>query len=260
MPDARLWHRHSSRERLARFALSLAVLAAVMVSIRSVEVIPEFLLDAPEQVQDLLVRMWPINFGFYPDGVHDALVDTLHIATLGTLIAIALALPVGVLSARTLVRSRLINLAARLILVATRSVNSLIWALLFVAIFGPGALAGTLAIACRSIGFVGKLIGEALEEAEPGADRGLACGRCALVIGTVARLLATACAHLLVGAAAALGYQHSGILCVGSGWRRGHRHGARYRAQPVSVDPRVAHSAVDLCDRDRSRNHRHANS
>jgi len=37
-----------------------------------------------------------------------------------------------------------------------------------VAIFGPGALAGTLAIACRSIGFVGKLIGEALEEAEPG--------------------------------------------------------------------------------------------
>ena len=168
MPDARPWHRHSSRERLARFSLALAVLAAVMVSIRSVEVIPEFLLDAPEQVQDLLVRMWPINFGFYPHGVHDALVDTLHIATLGTLIAIALALPVGVLSARNLVRSRLINLAARLILVATRSVNSLIWALLFVAIFGPGALAGTLAIACRSIGFVGKLIGEALEEADPG--------------------------------------------------------------------------------------------
>lgn len=168
MPDARPWHRHSSRERLARFGLALAVLAAVMVSIRSVEVIPEFLLDAPEQVQDLLVRMWPINFGFYPHGVHDALVDTLHIATLGTLIAIGLALPVGVLSARNLVRSRLINLAARLILVATRSVNSLIWALLFVAIFGPGALAGTLAIACRSIGFVGKLIGEALEEADPG--------------------------------------------------------------------------------------------
>ena len=168
MPDARPWHRHSSGERLARFALALAVLVAVVVSIRSVEVIPEFLLDAPEQVQDLLVRMWPINFGFYPHGVHDALVDTLHIATLGTLIAIALALPVGVLSARNLVRSRLINLAARLILVATRSVNSLIWALLFVAIFGPGALAGTLAIACRSIGFVGKLIGEALEEADPG--------------------------------------------------------------------------------------------
>ena len=48
---------------------------------------------------------------------------------------------------------------ARLILVSSRSVNSLVWALLFIAIFGPGALAGTLAIAFRSIGFVGKLVG-----------------------------------------------------------------------------------------------------
>jgi phosphonate transport system permease protein len=39
---------------------------------------------------------------------------------------------------------------------------------LFVGIFGPGALAGTLAIAFRSIGFVGKRFGEALEEAQPG--------------------------------------------------------------------------------------------
>ena len=50
-----------------------------------------------------------------------------------------------------------VNLLAKLILVSSRSVNSLVWALLFVGIFGPGALAGTLAIAFRSIGFVGKL-------------------------------------------------------------------------------------------------------
>jgi phosphonate transport system permease protein len=47
-------------------------------------------------------------------------------------------------------------------------VNSLVWALIFVGIFGPGPLAGTLAIAFRSIGFVGKLVGEALDEAQPG--------------------------------------------------------------------------------------------
>ena len=41
-------------------------------------------------------------------------------------------------------------------------------ALLFVAIFGPGALAGTLAIAFRSIGFIGKLLAEAIEEAQRG--------------------------------------------------------------------------------------------
>src|SRR4029434_6823799 len=56
----------------------------------------------------------------------------------------------------------------KLVLVSSRSVNSLVWALLFVGIFGPGALAGTLAIAFRSIGFVGKLFGEALEDAHAG--------------------------------------------------------------------------------------------
>jgi phosphonate transport system permease protein len=44
----------------------------------------------------------------------------------------------------------------------------LVWGLLFVAVFGPGALAGTLAIACRSIGFVGKLFAEAVEETSRG--------------------------------------------------------------------------------------------
>ena len=53
-------------------------------------------------------------------------------------------------------------------LVSSRTVNTLVWAILFVAVFGPGALAGTAAIAFRSIGFCGKLLGEALEEIKPG--------------------------------------------------------------------------------------------
>ena len=55
----------------------------------------------------------------------------------------------------------------------SRSVNSLVWALLFVAVFGPGPLAGTLAIAFRSIGFTGKLFAEAIEEAKPGSIEAL---------------------------------------------------------------------------------------
>ena len=51
-----------------------------------------------------------------------------------------------------------------MILVTSRSVNTIIWALLFVAIFGPGSLAGILAITFRSLGFLGKLMGEAIEE------------------------------------------------------------------------------------------------
>lgn len=165
---AREWQRFTPLQRLARFAVYLAVVAAVVVSARTVEIIPEFLYDAPAQMADLLERMWPVDTAHYRTGVHAALMETLHIATLGTLLSVVLALPLGLLAARNVTPIPLVNYVARLLLVASRSVNSLVWALLFIAVFGPGALAGTLAIAFRSIGFVGKLLGEALEEAHRG--------------------------------------------------------------------------------------------
>ena len=52
----------------------------------------------------------------------------------------------------------------RFILVASRSVNTVVWGLLFVAIFGPGPMAGIWAIAFRSItghlAFPGKSAGD----------------------------------------------------------------------------------------------------
>jgi len=162
------WQRFTPAQRTARFMVYLVAVAAIVASAQTVEVIPEFLYDAPEQVVDLFSRMWPVAWAYYPGGVHDALMETIHIAALGTLLALVLALPVGMLAARNLVPFTPLNLAAKLVLVSSRSVNSLVWALLFVGIFGPGALAGTLAIAFRSIGFVGKLFGEALEEAHEG--------------------------------------------------------------------------------------------
>jgi phosphonate ABC transporter permease subunit PhnE len=70
--------------------------------------------------------------------------------------------------ARNITRSTVLNGIGRFILVATRSVHAVVWALFFVAVFGPGALAGTLAIAVHSIGFTGKFLSEAIEEAKSG--------------------------------------------------------------------------------------------
>lgn len=165
---ARIWRRFSRAQRIARFAVYLLVVAAIVAALRTVEVIPEFLADAPEQVGDLLTRMWPIDLAYYPQGVHAALTETIHIASLGTLLSLVMAIPVGLLAARNICPFAPLNLLAKLVLVSSRSVNSLVWALLFVGIFGPGALAGTLAIAFRSIGFVGKLFGEAIEETARG--------------------------------------------------------------------------------------------
>jgi phosphonate ABC transporter permease subunit PhnE len=163
-----VWIRHSKAEKRARLLLWLAIAIALAMSIQTIDIIPEFLWDAPAQMKDMLERMWPVQWRFYPQGVHDALIETLHIASLGTLMSILMALPLGFLVAPNVTPVGWLNFLARVILVGSRSVNSLVWALLFVAIFGPGALAGTFAIAFRSVGFVGKLIGEALEEVPAG--------------------------------------------------------------------------------------------
>lgn len=171
------WSRFTPVEHAARTAFYVLTLAALVWSVKRIEIIPEFLYDAPEQTADLFRRMWPFDWKFYPAAIHAALIETFHIATLGTLLALLLALPLSFLAARNFTRSRVLNWMAQFIFVSSRSVNSLIWALLFVAIFGPGALAGVLSIAFRSVGFVGKLFGEALEEAKRGPIEALvACG------------------------------------------------------------------------------------
>ena len=164
----REWRRFTPRQRVMRFAVYLLAVAAFVQSVNSVDVIPEFLQDAPAQVVDLFARMWPIDWSYYPKTIHAVLIETLHIATLGTILALVLATPVGLMAATNITRWPALRLFAKFILVSSRSVNSLVWALLFVAVFGPGALAGMLAIAFRSIGFVGKLLAESLEEAHKG--------------------------------------------------------------------------------------------
>ena len=164
----RRWERFSPAERIARGMTYVVSVVAVVWSLQTIEIVYEFLYDAPEQTVDLFRRMWPIDWSYWNKLVAFSLVETFHTATLGTVIALGLSVPVALLAARNVTPSPTLNLAAKLILVASRSVNSLIWALLFVAVFGPGALAGTFAIAFRSVGFVGKLLAEALEEAQRG--------------------------------------------------------------------------------------------
>lgn len=164
----RNWVRYTPGQRLLRFVLYLLFVLAIIQSIRTIDVIPEFLYDAPAQMADLINRMWPVSWQSFQGSIQKALIETLHMATLGTILAVIMAVPIGLLAAGNLTRNKAVNFLARLILVSSRSINSLVWALLFIAIFGPGPLAGTIAIAFRSIGFIGKLLGEAIDDAQPG--------------------------------------------------------------------------------------------
>jgi phosphonate transport system permease protein len=102
----REWTRFTPGQRLGRYFTYFILVAAIVWALRTVEVIPEFLYDAPEQMADLFRRMWPIDWSFYYQademGVHHALIETLHIATLGTIFAVIMAVPVSLMAARNI--------------------------------------------------------------------------------------------------------------------------------------------------------------
>lgn len=122
-----------------------------------------FLYDAPSQGASLLSRMVPPDWRF-TGSLLMPLWDTINIATIGTALGVAIAFPMAFLAARNTSPHPLLRGIALTVIVSSRSINSLIWAMLLVTIVGPGILAGMLAIALRSIGFVGKLLYEAIEE------------------------------------------------------------------------------------------------
>ena len=99
-------------------------------------------------------------------GLADATWTTIKIATLGSLIAALLALPLGVLTAKNMQAPKPLALAAKIILDVTRSIHSLVFGLLFVGIIGLGPTAGIAAIAAHSLGSYGKLYAEAIETVE----------------------------------------------------------------------------------------------
>ena len=140
-------------------------LAAVVVCFQKIAAQTEwfFVIDSPKQGADILARMFPPEWS-YGNKLLRPIWDTLTIATLGTCIAVVIALPLAFLAARNTSPHGIIRIAALFIIVSSRSINSIIWALVLVAIVGPGVLAGIIAIAFRSVGFVAKLLYEALEE------------------------------------------------------------------------------------------------
>ena len=160
------WELKTRRQRLVEWLAWLALVAVTIFCWRvmTAGTIWAFVEDAPKQAADLFGRMLPPRWS-YAGSLWQPLWDTINIATLGTIIAIVIATPLAFLAARNTTPSVFfLRPPALLIIVASRSVNALIWGLLLVAVLGPGVLAGIIAIALRSIGFIGKLLYEAIEE------------------------------------------------------------------------------------------------
>lgn len=167
-PQNQIWRKRTRGKDMGVWFgwLCLVALTVFCWRVMTQDTIWAFVWDAPRQLQDIVTRMIPPRWAYITQ-LWGPIWDTLNIATLGTALGILIAVPTAFFAARNTTPSKKIfRPIALFIIVSSRSINSLIWALLLVSIMGPGILAGIIAIGLRSVGFVAKLLYEAIEEVD----------------------------------------------------------------------------------------------
>jgi phosphonate transport system permease protein len=109
-----------------------------------------------------------IDYKIIPDLIVPAF-ETVLMATMATFLGLILAIPVAWLGAANISPlGKFTFYIGRFLMTLSRSVHEIVWGLIFVSVVGLGAMAGILAMAIRSIGFISKTIAEAIEDVNKG--------------------------------------------------------------------------------------------
>ncbi|NUS91567.1 MAG: phosphonate ABC transporter, permease protein PhnE [Nocardia sp.] len=156
------------RDRLVRFAFGALAAGTCAASLPVLEVDPWSLLTWPWYSVEVFGRMFPPDFGALGEDLLDAALQTVAIGLVATAIGAVLSVPLGVLAAANVTPHPVVYWVARSWILVVRAVPELIIAVVFVAALGLGPIAGTCALAIGSIGFLGKLVADAIEEIDPG--------------------------------------------------------------------------------------------
>ena len=145
------------------------------------------LLRGPENIWDFVTGAIPPNTERFST-LSEAMLETVEIALIGTVIGVVLSVPAALLAAQNTTPFLPLAYLMRFVLTTLRAIPDLVWALIFVMAVGLGPLAGILAIAVDVLGFAGRFFAERIEEVERGpidALRSTGAGGIAVVVGAV---------------------------------------------------------------------------
>jgi phosphonate transport system permease protein len=170
-PEAPPFHELPWYERLN--VLNITLLLFLLAALSSFKVLRGSgrELDYLGNLGHFLGRFLPPDFSVTGQ-VLAALGETIQIALVATLFAIILSLPLALAGAQTL-SPRWLVFTSRMIMNGIRTIPSLIWALIAVAIVGANPLAGVIALTFYSMGYLGKFFSDAFESVDMDVARAL---------------------------------------------------------------------------------------
>lgn len=150
-----------------RRGLGVAAAVYLALALGSLEVNWTRLVDGAGRGWQFVRAFTPPDFVSRRGEIAEGLAESLVMTVTSTAVGIALSIPVGLGAARNLTR-RPVYLVCRGIVAAARTLQEVIVAILFVAMVGFGPLAGMLTLSFATIGFLGKLLAEDIEDTDPG--------------------------------------------------------------------------------------------
>lgn len=149
------------------YIVLLALAIAGAWSVDSIGINIATLASSADNAANFISRMFPLDFP--PVGeLAGMIVETLAIVFLATALAVILSIPVSLCAARPTSPNSTARGLSRAFIVLMRAIPDLILAILFLRLFGLGALGGILAMGLHSIGMIGKLYSDAIEELDDG--------------------------------------------------------------------------------------------
>lgn len=174
--------------RLVGWGLFLAILAW---SWKGAEMNPAVLFRDAGNMATFAADFFPPDFGNWKLYLSEMLV-TVQIALWGTVLAIVCAIPLSILASENIVPWWVYQ-PVRRVMDACRSINEMVFAMLFVVAVGLGPFAGVLALFISTTGVLAKLFAEAVEAIDPGPVEGVrATGASALqevIFGVIPQVL-----------------------------------------------------------------------
>ncbi len=151
------------KSRLWRIILPLGALVYLFLAIGTVEVNWARVVEGMERGQRFVGGFLQPDFTTRWRDISTGLMESLTMTFTSTVAGVLISVPIGIGAARN-VAPRWIYLVCRSIIAVSRSLQEIIVAIFFVALFGFGAFAGFLTLTFATIGFIGKLLAEDIED------------------------------------------------------------------------------------------------
>jgi len=150
-------------DKRVRIALQIGVLLYLVLALGSVEVNWQRVSEGLERGQRFIMGFLQPDFSSRWKDISQGLIESLTMTLTSTVVGVLVSIPFGIGASRNIV-PRQIYVFCRAVIAISRSLQELIVAIFLVAMFGFGPFAGFLTLSFATIGFIGKLLADEIEE------------------------------------------------------------------------------------------------